>query len=170
MSNCKAASIDFIVRDSDPQMQAVEDDIRQNLKAIGITVNTRSLTAEEYIDAELEGDYHLLFTRTWGAPYDPHSYMTSWSVPAHVEYSSIGNLEAPLTRELLIAKIEKVQTELSEQKINEQWREIHEDVHKQALFMPLWGSRIPYVLNRRLIGFSPAQQAYSIPVNSIGMG
>ena len=167
MSTCKPTTIDFIVRDTDPQMQAVEDDIRQNLAEIGITVNTRYLTAEEYIDAELNGDYHLLFTRTWGAPYDPHSYMTSWSVPSHVEYSAIGNLEAPLTRELLIEKINKVQTELSEQKISAQWQEILEDIHKQALFAPLWGTRIPYVLNRRLIGFTPGLQVYSIPVNTI---
>jgi len=50
------------------------------------------LNSTEYTAAELEGDYHVLFTRTWGAPYDPHSYMASWAVPAHVEYSAIGNL------------------------------------------------------------------------------
>lgn len=167
MSDCKAASIDFIVQDTNPQMAAVEDDIRKNLEEIGITVNTRFLTQEEYIEAELNGDYHIPFSRTWGAPYDPHSYMSSWAVPAHVEYSAIGNLEPPLTREALLSKIENVQTELSEQKINAQWREILEDIHDQSIFLPLWGSRIPYVINRRLIGFIPSQQAYSIPVNTI---
>lgn len=71
MSNCKAVTIDFIVRDTDPVLGAVEDDIRNNLEAIGISVNTRFLNSTEYRDAELNGDYHLLFTRTWGAPYDP---------------------------------------------------------------------------------------------------
>ena len=69
LDNCHAASIDFIVRDSDPEMEAVEDDIRKNLEAIGISVNTRFLNSTEYTEAELEGNYHLLFTRTWGAPY-----------------------------------------------------------------------------------------------------
>lgn len=64
-------------------------------------------------------------------------------------------------------RIEKVQTELDETKIASQWRSIMEDVHAQSLFLPLWGTRIPYVLNRRLIGFTPSTQAYSIPVQSI---
>ncbi len=166
-TTCKATSVDFIVRENDPQMEAVEDDIRKNLEAIGITVNTHFLGPDEYISAELNGDYNLLFTRTWGAPYDPHSYMTSWAVPAHVEFSAIKNLQPPLTREGLLEKIENVQKELDKQKISKQWREILDDIHQNALFLPLWGSRIPYVLNRRLIGFSPSQQAYSIPVHSI---
>ena len=76
-------------------------------------------------------------------------------------------LQPPLTRDDLIARIEAVQTELDETAIRAQWRSIMEDVHKQALFLPLWGTRIPYVLNRRLSGFSPSTQAYSIPVNTI---
>ncbi|KAL7461064.1 hypothetical protein ACHAXS_001501 [Conticribra weissflogii] len=168
MSKCNAAELDFIVRDDDPEMQAVEDDIRRNLADIGITIKTHFLNETEYRAAELDGNaYHMLFTRTWGAPYDPHSYMASWAVPSHVEYSSIGALTPPLTRESLVASIEAVQTEISEQKIQEGWRSILEDVHKESLFLPLWGTRIPYVLNRRLIGFSPSNQAYSIPVNSI---
>jgi nickel transport system substrate-binding protein len=113
-STCNSAPIDFIVKQDDPEMEAVEDDIRQNLEEIGITVNTLFLNDEEYTDAELNGKYNVLFTRTWGAPYDPHSYMSSWAVPAHVEYSAIGGIQAPLTRDLLIGKIEKVQTELDE--------------------------------------------------------
>lgn len=168
MSNCNAAEIDFILRDDDPEMEVVEDDIRKNLEAIGISVNTRFLNATEYRDAELNGEYHLLFTRTWGAPYDPHSYMASWSVPAHVEYTALSSeLEPPLTREDLLARIESVQTELDESKIKSEWRSILQDVHKQALFLPLWGTRIPYVINRRLIGFTPASQAFSIPVHTM---
>ena len=72
-----------------------------------------------------------------------------------------------LTRDQLVSRIEKVQTELDEAKIKSEWRSIMEDVHAQSLFMPLYGTRIPYVLNRRLSGFTPSAQAYSIPVNTI---
>jgi nickel transport system substrate-binding protein len=166
-ASCIEQAIDFIVKEDDPEMAAVEDDIRKNLEAIGIKVNTKVLSSTEYIDAELNGLYNVLFTRTWGAPYDPHSYMASWAVPSHVEYSAIGGMEAPNSRELLISKIEKVQRELDPIKIRAQWKEIHQDVHSQAIFMPLWGTRIPYVRNRRLAGFVPAEQAFSIPVNII---
>ena len=90
---CKNLEIDFILQDDNPEMASVESDIVANLNEIGIKVNTKFLNSTEYHDAEVNGDYHLLFTRTWGAPYDPHSYMASWAVPAHVEYSAIGNLQ-----------------------------------------------------------------------------
>eukprot|EP00980_Cylindrotheca_fusiformis_P016759 scaffold5048_cov121-Cylindrotheca_fusiformis.AAC.10 len=167
LDNCKAVSVDFIVSDGDVEMLVVEDDIRRNLEAIGITVNTLFLNDTEYRDAELNGDYNLLFTRTWGAPYDPHSYLTSWAVPSHVEYSAIQNLQPPLTREELLQKIERVQAELEPQVIQAMWKEILEDVHKQALFLPLWGTRVPYVINRRLMGFTPGETPWSFPLNSL---
>jgi ABC-type transport system substrate-binding protein len=167
---CNPVTVEFIAVDTDAEMQAVEDDIRRDLEQIGIKVNTRFLTREEYIEVERNGDYNMLFTRTWGAPYDPHSYLTSWSVPSHVEYTAVAGLEAPLTRDLLFQKIDGVQKELDPVKIQAQWREILNDIHQQAIFMPLWGTRIPYVLNRRLIGFTPSDQAFTYPLSNVRIG
>ena len=147
--NCKGLTVDFIIKENDPEVAAVEDDIVQDLAKIGITVNTIALNSSAYIDAELKGNYNMLFTRTWGAPYDPHSYMFSWAVPAHVEYSAIGGMEPPLTRESLLKMVSDVTVETDAIKIGEKWEAIHQAVHDQAIFLPLWGTRIPYVLNRR---------------------
>ena len=38
---CRDIEIDFIVQDNNPEMASVEDDIVENLKEIGIKVNTR---------------------------------------------------------------------------------------------------------------------------------
>lgn len=148
-------------------MASVEDDIVEDLQKIGITVNTIKLDSEAYSETEKNGDYHLLFARTWGAPYDPHSYLESWQVPSHVEYSAIGGLEAPLTRDELLGKIEAVQGELDVEAREAQWHEILQDIHKQAIFLPLWGSRVPYTMNRRFTGFTPSNQAYTYPINNV---
>jgi hypothetical protein len=65
--NCRALTVDFVLRDDDPEMAAVEDDIRRDLLKLNIQVNTRMLNASDYGDAERNGDFNLLFTRTWGA-------------------------------------------------------------------------------------------------------
>jgi len=46
-STCNSATIDFIVKQNDPEVEAVEDYIRQKLKEIGVTVNTLFLNDEE---------------------------------------------------------------------------------------------------------------------------
>ena len=43
------------------------------------------------------------------------------------------------------------------------------DIHQQAIFLPLWGSRIPYVTNRRLDGFVPPSQAFTYPIETISV-
>lgn len=164
---CKEITVDFIIKDDDPEVAAVEDDIVQDLAKIGIKVNTRVLDAAAYIDAELEGDYNMLFTRTWGAPYDPHSYLTSWAVPAHVEYSAIGGMEPPLTRDSLLNMVTAVQLETDPMVIADKWEEIQQAIHTQAIFLPLWGTRVPFVLNRRFAGFTPSTQTYSYPLSSV---
>ena len=137
-ANCKELTLDFIIKNDDPEVAAVEDDIVQDLKKIGIKVNTRKLNASAYIDAELSGDYHMMFTRTWGAPYDPHSYLNSWAVPSHVEYSAIGKLESPMTRDILLQMIKDVQLLSDQRKISQGWEKVLQEIHKQAIFLPLW--------------------------------
>ena len=41
------------------------------------------------------------------------------------------------------------------------------DIHQQAVFLPLWGSRIPYVLSRRLDGFVTPTQVYTFSLNTV---
>lgn len=40
---CKNLEVDFLVQEGNPEMQAVEDDIRANLAKVGIKVNILSL-------------------------------------------------------------------------------------------------------------------------------
>jgi ABC-type transport system substrate-binding protein len=70
--NCNPHTLDFIILETDPEMAVVEDDIRADLEKIGITVNTQKLDQEAYIEAERNGTYNMLFTRTWvSASYPP---------------------------------------------------------------------------------------------------
>ena len=98
LENCQNITLDFVIKAGSVKMANIEDDIVKDLAEIGITVNTRALDATAYKEAEDNGDWHMLFTGTWGAPYDPHSYLNSWKGDAHGESSAIGNLEAPLTK------------------------------------------------------------------------
>lgn len=165
--NCNKQDVIFVARDSDPQIKVFEDDIRADLAKIGVTVKASFVNSQDYIKAELDGTYNMLFTRTWGAPYDPHSYLNSWSVPSHVEYSAIEGLNGDVTTESILGKIEAVQEKLNDREIQDGYTEILGDVHKEAFFLPLFGVRTPYVISRRLAGFSPSPQTYSYPIADV---
>ena len=127
----------------------------------------RVVNTTEYAELEESGDYHLLFGRTWGAPYDPHSYMSSWKEPSHFEHKATLGMTEPLTQDRMLTLIEEAQRETDTNVLAAKWREVHAGVHAQALFFPLWGTRNPSVINRRLFGFQPSSQAYSYPLETV---
>jgi nickel transport system substrate-binding protein len=106
---CIQREAELVILDTAPEMDAVQDDLIQYLEKIGIDLKVTVLDREAYIAKERNGEFNILFTRTWGAPCDPHSYLESWEAPSHVEYSILGGLEAPLTRDDLLLKVEHVQ-------------------------------------------------------------
>ena len=61
--------------------------------------------------------------------------------------------------------IRTVATEKDETNRQSQWTAIHEYYHKQAVMLPLWGKRIPTLINKRLGGYVPgAQQVRAVTV------
>jgi ABC-type transport system substrate-binding protein len=78
-------------------------------------------------------------------------------------------MEKPLTREVLAQKVTNVQQELDIVARTQQWHEILNDIHQQAVFLPLWGTRIPYVINRRLDNFEPSQDAFTYPLKNVAI-
>lgn len=166
---CQNLELKFIYRDNDPEMKAVEDEIRADLAKIGIKLDSIAMDGATFWESDTlaSGDYNIRFARTWGAPYDPHSYITSWTQVDSPTYNDHANLAPPLTRDALVAKIERVQTLIEEQLTQSLWREILDDIHQQATVVPLWGNRIPYVINRRLQGFSPGAQILAFPLETI---
>ena len=78
-------------------------------------------------------------------------------------------MEKPLKREVLLQKITDVQQELNIVARTQQWHNILNDINQQAVFLPLWSTRIPYVINRRLDNFKPSQDAFTFPLKDVSI-
>ena len=162
-------SLDFVLVDGDAVSAAVEDDIRRDLQEIGLQVNTIKLAKDDWNAAVLSGDFHFAFSETWGNPYDPHSYASGWIDGSGGEgsHQAFANFEAPSSREELYSMIRAVLTEEDRKKREAQWKDIHAYYHKQAVLLPLWGKRIPTLLNARLTGYEPGSQQFDYPVHRL---
>ena len=69
-----------LISAGDAVHSAVEDDIARDLAKLGITLNKRFVNKDDFNEAMRTGDFHLCFSETWGAPYDPVSYATGWKL------------------------------------------------------------------------------------------
>lgn len=132
------------------------------LEHVGIKVNTRKLTKEEFNAAEQAGDFHLSFSETWGSPYDPHAYAAGWLAGDEGHQQAMKGIDY----QSLFDDIEDVLREEDHVKRGTKWGAIHKTVHDSATMLPLWGSCIPTVINsNRLRNYQAGNQQFDYPVH-----
>jgi ABC-type transport system substrate-binding protein len=166
-NDCKKHTIDFIMVEGDVSLVSIEDDIRMDLERLGITVTPRFLSKEDFNKAHETGDFHLSFSETWGAPYDPHSFASGWMTGDEGHYHAMANLEPPASRDAIFDMIQDVLQESDHRERETKWKDIHNVLHQQAVMLPLWGKRVPTVLNNRLTGYQAGLQQFDYPVHRL---
>lgn len=166
-NNLDKGTLDFILLEGDANLASIEDDIRADLIKVGWQVNARPLSKEDFNKAHQEGDFHLSFSETWGAPYDPHAYAMGWIAGDEGHKQAFSSFDGSSSREELFKKIEKVLEEDDHAARETQWEEIHNYYHEQATMLPMWGIRIPTVLNNRLTGYEKGNQQFDYPVHKL---
>lgn len=159
----------FTLVQNDATSLAVEDDIRMNLADLDIKVEAKLLNKDDWNAAQVNGDFHLSFTETWGAPYDPHSYASGWIDGSGGEghLQAFANFEEPASREELFSLIKGAMEEDDRKERRTKWEEIHNYYHSQAVMLPLWGKRIPTLMNTRLTGYQAGHQQFDYPVHKL---
>jgi len=166
-TSCRELTVHFIVLEGEATLAALEDDIRRDLQAAGVTVTTRTLAKDDFNRAMVSGDFNMAFSETWGPPYDAHSYAKSWSAPDEAHYAALQGLPPPMTQAALGQKIDRVMTLAEPQEREREWREILKTVHEQAIDLPFAGKRIPAVVSKRLSGYMPGYQQFDYPVHKL---
>jgi ABC-type transport system substrate-binding protein len=166
-SACGSTSADFIVQKGDALLAAIEDDVRTDLAKVGINVVTRFLDKEDFNSNMTSGNFHFCFSETWGPPYDPHSYASSWKSPDEAHFAALQGMQAPTTQDKVTADISNVMLEENVQTRQQEWKGILTALHEQAIDLPFSGKRIPTVLRTRLTGYLAGQQQFDYPVHSL---
>lgn len=165
--NADIPPIDFIFYQGDANAEAIEDELREDLEKIGLTIKTRLLSRGEFDEARFKGDFGISFSEGWGAPYDPHSFVSSWEAENLATHHALQNLESPASIEELLGKIEDVLQEEDASSRQAKWNEVHDYYHQQAIILPLWGRRVVAIINSRIGGYTPGQQQFDFPVHRL---
>ena len=158
---------DFVLNEGDATSKAIESLIVSDLAKVGITVNTRLLSKDEWNGNVTEGNFNLAFSESWGAPYDPQTFATSWSVKNEAHFEGLKGLAAPQDKTWLDTKIQEVMLKETEPARQEAWTEILMAMHDQATELPFSGKRIPAAINKRLTGYTPGHQQFDYPAHTL---
>ena len=108
--------------------------IQGELAKVGIEVKLRAEEDGALVQRQREGHFGMIFADTWGAPYDPHSFVSSMRYAGHADYMAQRGL--PM-KDAIDQKIAEVLGETDENKRTADYREILTTLHDQAVYLPI---------------------------------
>lgn len=118
----------------DPKQKAVAEAVQADLQRIGIKLNLRAEENTLLTSLHQNGEFDLVFNRTWGPPYEPTSYLASMRKPSHADYQAQLGLADK-------KEIDADITELLTTTSPENYAKLHEKVltaiHGGAVYLPI---------------------------------
>jgi nickel transport system substrate-binding protein len=163
----KPLELELLFISTDNIQKAIAEFIQGDLSKIGIDVKLKSVEKQSYFQNAFQGNFDLLFTATWGAPYDPHSYvswMTDTSESGGTDYRA--QLGLPMKKEL-DKKIDQVLLSTDEQLRKALYTDIFTTLHEQAVYVPISYQSSIAVYHKHVSGVQFSPQKYEVPLVTI---
>lgn len=126
--------IDFCFVGNDALQKALAEALQGEYAKVGIALNLVGEESDSFLKRQNDGEFGMIFNDTWGAPYEPHSMVSSMRAPSHADYEAQKGL--PMKAELDV-KIQQVLLTSDVVQRQELYREILGTLHEQCVYLPL---------------------------------
>jgi nickel transport system substrate-binding protein len=162
-------TVDLVYVDSDSSANAIVPFIVSQLQTVGVEVLLVPLNKAAYQTRMFAGDFALGLTETLGDPYDPTSYVSSWTVPRSYEYLALAGMGARsnVTKGALDALITAALSELDTTTRQALWTSILTAINLDFLFAPLTYMTTRAASRRGVVGLTFGAQQFDFPVGSL---
>ncbi|CAH1667151.1 Ni(2(+)) ABC transporter periplasmic binding protein [Hyphomicrobiales bacterium] len=132
--NGEVLTIEFSFVGTDAISKSMAEIIQADLRKVGIDVQLIGEEESSVLARQRDGRFGMIFNRTWGAPYDPHAFVSSMRVPSHADYQA--QLGLPDKAEI-DAKIGRVLISTDETARRQLYKDILTRLHEEAVYLPL---------------------------------
>lgn len=153
-------SLDFYFNANNAHEKTIAEAMQGNLRVIGVELRVIGEEKQAYLDRQRTGEFDLQYSLSWGAPYDPQSYLSSWRIPAHGDYQSQIGLADKAHIDALVTAL---MTEADEAERAKMIREVLVRITDAAVYIPVSYSRTKAVYSNALKDVSFAVTQYEIP-------
>lgn len=156
----KKCSLDLYYNADNAQEGNISAYLQSDLKAVGVELNVIGEEKQSFLDRQKSGEFDLQYSLSWGTPYDPQSYVSSFRIPAHGDYQAQLGLEK---KEWLDKTITDLMIETDEIVRSKMYSDVFTYIHEQGVYIPLTYSRTKavHIPNLKGVDFNPSQ--YEIP-------
>lgn len=142
------------------QEKTIGEAIQSDFKKVGVELEILGEEKHAYFDRQKSGDFDLQYSLSWGLPYDPQTYVSTWRVPSHGDYQAQVGLAK---KDWLDKTIGEALIEQDKEIRGEKYKEIFTYVHDEAVYLPLTYSVVKAVHTPSLKNVTFNVSQYEIP-------
>ena len=143
-------------------MIAMASIVAQDLRAAGFRASLVSLPKDAYNIAASRGNFSLVFTETWGSPYDPHSTAAAWRVPNEADFAAQSGMQAPMTKAQLDGNISAALVTPDAAQLAPLWAAILGGLHANAIYAPVSSVANLAIVSKDITGFRMGVQQFDL--------
>jgi len=119
---------------TDALSKSMAEIIQADMRQVGVDVALVGEEESSIYARQRDGRFGMIFNRTWGAPYDPHAFMSSMRVPSHADYQAQQGLA---DKQLIDKEIGQVLTTSDDAQRQALYRDILTRLHNDAVYLPV---------------------------------
>jgi nickel transport system substrate-binding protein len=127
--------IDLCFVGNNAAQKAIAEVLQGQMHACGIMLNLVGEESDSFYRRQREGDFGMIFSDTWGPPYEPHAMVSSMLLPSHADYMAQIGLPG---KARLDANIRAVFETTNVKKRQALYKDILTTLHSEAVYMPLY--------------------------------
>ncbi len=156
----KQLRVNMVFNGQDASHKAIAEVVQADFKKVGIDVSLEGEERTKFFKRQKAGDFDIIINNTWGAPYDPHAFMSGMRRPAHADYEAQSGL--PMKAEI-DKKISQVLVTTDAKKRQQLYTEIMTTLHQQAVYLPLTYRASVSVAGPKVTNVNMGATGYEIP-------
>jgi nickel transport system substrate-binding protein len=127
--------IEFCFVGNDAAQKAIAEVLQGQALKLGVSFKLLGEEMDLFYARQKSGDFGMIFSDTWGPPYEPHAMVSSMLLPSHADYMAQIGLPMKTRLDDNIRKV-FVTTDVTER--SALYRDILTTLHDQAVYLPLY--------------------------------
>jgi nickel transport system substrate-binding protein len=164
--NGQALALDLCFTGSDALQKALAEAVQADLARIGIAATLLGEDAATTEGRQRSGEFGMIFSETWGAPYDPHAFLAAMRSPTHADWQAQRGLAMKAELDRRITSV-LVSTDEAAREADYRW--LLATLHEQAVYLPI-SFLTNKVVRRRDLSVPLGATRYEIPFHRIRRG
>ena len=147
-----------------PEQRQLLEQMQADMRQMGADVSLIGEEESSIYARQRDGRFGMIFHRTWGAPYDPHAFLSSMRVPSHADFQAQQGLA---DKPLIDKEIGEVLATHDETQRQALYRDILTRLHDEAVYLPISYISMMVVSKPELGNIPYAPIATEIPFEQI---